>query len=542
MAWSVRTAHERPVYSYSPHDPGKETHVPVVIIGGGMVGLTAALDLARQGIKPVILERGSTVSEGSRAICQAKRTLEIWNRLGVGGWMRDRGVTWQVGRVYHRDAELYRFNLLPEAGHEMPAFVNLQQYLVEARLVDELANHGVDPRWQHRLVSLDNRDDAVVMTVATPDGNYRLSADWAIACDGARSDTRKTLGLEFDGQLFEDKFLIADVRFPAPDFPSDRRFWFEPDFDEGQTVLMHKQPDDLWRLDYQLGWAADAEIEKQPERAAARVERTLAALGLPGIDFEMEWLSVYVFQCRTLERYVHGRVIFAGDSAHQVSPFGARGGNGGIQDVDNLVWKLVRVIASKSPVRLLESYDEERRYAARENILNSKRSTDFMTPKTRHSRLIRDTVLQLAADHAWARPLVNPGRLSVPAVLVDSGLNSPDTDRFDVMLKPGSPAADAPIGIDGKPAWLLGQLGNGFAVLTAKQDAPNMLRMGNEELPVLRNGVDWTDEQSLVKVRYDLSDDSSYLIRPDQHIAARWRAFSSDAIAAAVAKATGGAA
>jgi 3-(3-hydroxy-phenyl)propionate hydroxylase len=540
MVWTVRPTEKRGDHGYRRH-PDQDraaTHHPVVIIGGGMVGLIIALDLMRQGVRPVILERTATVSEGSRSICQAKRTLEIWDRLGVGEAMQAQGVTWKVGRVYHRDRELYRFDLLPEPGHKMPAFVNLQQYHLENRLVAALEALGADLRWRHGMAAVESRADGATVTVDTPDGPYTLTCDWLIACDGARSPTRKQLGLDFVGQVFEDKFLIADVRFDAPDFPSDRRFWFEPTFHDGQTVLLHKQPDGLWRLDFQLGWDADVIEEKKPEKVAPRVERALAALGLPGVDFEMEWLSVYVFQCRTLERYVHDRVIFAGDAAHQVSPFGARGGNGGVQDADNLVWKLVRVLDGRARASLLESYGEERLYAAHENILNSTRATDFMTPKTPASRRVRDLVLDMAATQPAARALVNSGRLSVPAHLKESALNTPDEAAFETQIAPGSPCPDAPIDVEGAPAWLLNQLGGDFSVLTADANAPAELKIGGERLRVLRLGIDFADPQGWVKRRYDLTGRTSYLIRPDQHVAGRWRRLDRAALAEAVARAT----
>ena len=127
------------------------------------------------------------------------------------------------------------------------------------------------------------------------------------------------------------------------DFPSERRFWFEPLFHPGQSALLHKQPDNIYRIDLQLGWDADPEEEKKPERVIPRLRK---ALGRD--DFRLDWVSVYTFQCRRLEKFVHGRIVFAGDSAHIVSPFGARGGNGGLQDVDALGWRLAAVLHGKA--------------------------------------------------------------------------------------------------------------------------------------------------------------------------------------------------
>ena len=531
----LNPSHVRPSFPFAraPEQDGAPNHHPVVIVGGGMVGQTIALDLIRKGVPVVVLEQGETVSIGSRSLCQAKRTLEIWDRLGAAEWMVDKGVQWNIGKVFHRDGLLYEFNLLPEDGHQMPAFVNLQQYHMEEHLLEKLAAAGGAVRWRHRCVGIENRPDGATVQVETPEGAYTLTCDWLIACDGAKSGIRRQLGLDFDGKVFEDKFLITDVRMTAP-FPAERWFWFEPPFHPGQTALLHRQADDIWRIDLQLGWDADSEAEKAPERVVPRIQ---ALLGHD--NFELEWISVYVFQCRTLSRYVHDRVIFAGDAAHQVSPFGARGGNAGVQDADNLCWKLKLVLDGRAPASLLESYNDERLYAAHENILNSTRATDFMTPKSEASRRMRDTVLAMAADWPFARAMVNSGRLSVPAHLVDSVLNTPDADSFAAVVAPGSPASDAPIARAGADDWFLHAIGDRFAVLTTAADAPATLDIEGEAVPVLTVGRDLVDTQGLLARRYDLKPGTTYLFRPDQHVAARWRAFDPAAIGAAMTRAMG---
>ncbi len=476
-----------------------EEAAPIVIVGGGLVGLTAALDLAQHGLRSVVLDDDDTVSVGSRAICFAKRTLEIYGRLGLGARFLEKGITWNQGRVFHRDREAYSFNLLPEEGHEYPAFVNLQQYYAEAWLVDACAATGlVDLRWRNAVTAI----DGTRLSINTPAGDYTLHADWILACDGARSFIRRALHLPFEGQVFRDRFLIADVRMQAP-FPTERWFWFDPPFHPGQSVLLHKQPDDVWRIDFQLGWDADPEAEKDPARVRARV-----AAMLGDTPFELDWVSIYTFRCRRMESFRHGRVFFLGDAAHQVSPFGARGGNGGVQDADNLCWKLAAVLRGQAPESLLDSYDAERIPAADENILNSTRSTDFITPKNDAARAYRDAVLELSAQHEFARPLVNSGRLSRPY----NGY--------------GTPAPDAPVLRDGAPDWLLRHLGRDFCVLSRGDAAATMLR-------TVTLGSDVEDHSGLAAARYDLAPGQAVLIRPDQHIAARFRATDAAAIRAA---------
>jgi 3-(3-hydroxy-phenyl)propionate hydroxylase len=529
----MQATYANPRYAFADVRDAGARHA-VVVVGGGMVGLTMALDLARRGQRVVLLDEDDTVSTGSRAICWAKRTLEIYDRLGLGEALLARGVTWNTGRVFFGDGEVFRFDLLPEAGHRYPAFINLQQYHLEEALVDACRATGlVDLRWRNRVTGIDPRRDGVTLSIETPDGEYTLHADWLLAADGVRSVVRRALGLPFVGRAFRDRFLIADVVMQAA-FPAERWFWFDPPFHKGGSVLLHRQADNVWRIDFQLGWDADPEAERDPERVSARVR---AMLG-PQVDFTLEWVSIYSFRCRRLERFRHGRVLFLGDAAHQVSPFGARGGNGGAQDADNLGWKLAAVLAGEAPEALLDSYDAERIAAADENIIASTRSTDFITPKNEAARAYRDAALQLAARHPFARPLVNSGRLSRPAVLADSPLNTPDDAIWQGGLPPGAPAADAPLEVDD---WLLRHLrSDGFTLLVfgAPGDAPSLATSPHAVFvtPTSTPGV-LHDAQGLVAARYAAPPGAAILFRPDQHVAARWLSYSAQAVAAAHARA-----
>ena len=431
---------------------GKPGRYRVAIVGAGPVGLCMAIGLAQHGIETVLLDEDDKASEGSRAICFAKRTLEILDRLGVGQRAVDKGVVWNVGKLFFRDRQLYQFDLLPESGHKRPAFINLQQYYLEGFLVERLLRTGrVDLRWRSRVIAATPRAEGVAVTVSTPDGDYALECDYLIAADGSRSAVRAMLGLEAKGQVFRDRFLIADVRMQAP-FPTERWFWFDPPFHPNQSVLLHRQADDVWRIDFQLGWDADPEADRRPERVIPRIR---AMLG-PDHPFELEWVSVYTFRCQRMERFRHGRVFFVGDSAHQVSPFGARGANSGIQDADNLTWKLALVLEGVATDDLLDSYDAERIPAADENILNSTRSTDFITPKSAVSRTFRDATLQLAEKYPFARKLVNSGRLSLPHTYRHSPLDTPDHDSFAGRMTPGAPALDAPLAPSGRAGMAAG--------------------------------------------------------------------------------------
>lgn len=512
-------------YGYAPRakkTPG-ETH-ETLIVGGGPIGLALALDLGRKGRKVVVVNALPFIARGSKAICFSKRSLEIYDRLGVGERLLQKGVVWEKGKVFWKGGKepIYEFDLLPVKDQKFPAFINIQQYYVEEYLVDEIAKYpNVDIRWRHEAVGVSPREDGVLIEIETPDDRYRIETQYLLACDGNKSPVRTMLGLDFAGRVFEDNFLIADVRFEE-ERPAERWFHFDPPW-PGASSLIHKQPDGVWRLDFQLGWNIDRREAVKPENVTPFVRGMLGE----GARFEFEWLSVYTFQCRRMERFLHDRVIFAGDAAHLVSPFGARGCNGGMQDVDNLAWKLDLVLDGEAPSSLLESYDREATEVADVNILHSTRATDFMTPKSKATAIFRDAVLELARDHDFARPFVNSGRLSQSVPYTTSPLSTPDADDFAAGPAPGATAIDAPLAEGG---FLLSRLGERFKLL-AFGDAPE----GVAGLECVRVG----EASALARRRYDAEKGAVYLIRPDQHVCARWRRPRQAEIAAALARATG---
>jgi len=549
---------EYPYIRSADQDAAVAVRRPVVIGGAGPIGMAMAIDLALHQVPVVVLDDNNTVSFGSRAVCYAKRLIEIMDRLGIGERLMQKGVTWNVGKVFFEEEQVYSFNMLPEEHHRRPGFINLQQYYIEEYLVDRIQQlDGVDLRWKNKITALSQDDDCVRLTVETPDGPYQLEAEYLIACDGANSDIRAMCGLTSSGQVFQDRFLIADVIMDPKCFPLERWFWFNPPFHDGQSTLLHRQPDNVWRIDFDLGWDADPEEEKKPENIIPRVRAFLGE----DVEFELEWASVYTFCCRRMEDFRHGRVLFAGDSAHQVSPFGARGANSGVQDTDNLAWKLALVLDGKAPVSLLDSYSEERVYAADENIKNSTRSTDFITPKNEASRHFRDAVLNLAHNYPFARSLVNSGRLSVPSTYVGSSLNTPDAEDFAGRMVPGAPSTDGPVRRNGQDDYLLNCLGNDFKALLfvdpqnppSDADLVQLKALAQKEVPVhsylvspqpldilLPTGVELlVDTLGVVAERFDGRPGTCYLMRPDQHVCGRMRRFDADRVIAMQRKATG---
>ena len=521
----------------SDQDATTPVRHPVVVVGGGPVGVAMALDLGLQGIPAIVLDDHEGIGQGSRAICFAKRSLEIADRYGCAQPMLDKGVVWNLGKVFHEDRKVYEFNLLPEEGHRFPAFINLQQpyfekFIVEGVRAAQQDGAPIELRGKHRVESIDVEEDHSVLTVNTPEGTYTIEADWVIGCDGAGSPLRTMMGLDFEGQIFKDSFLIADIKMLNESFPTERWFWFEPSHKAGASTLLHKQPDDVWRIDFQIGWDVDRKKEMKEENIRRRLDAMLGEQ----VEYELVWTSIYTFQCRRMEQFRHGRVIFAGDSAHQVSPFGARGANSGMQDVDNLGWKLGMVLRSEAPESLLDTYHEERAYGADENILHSTRATDFITPKSKTSHMFRNAVLGLAERYEFARPLVNSGRLSVPCTYDGLSLNAEDAlTGGPARTRPGSLCPDAPLA----KGYLLRTLGGGFTVLMINAEGQGDITEGRVTARCVSVTTD-QDPSGALSERY-LGDASSavYLVRPDQHVAGRWDSYDAAKIGAALQRACG---
>lgn len=528
---------------------------PVVIVGAGPVGLCAAIDLAQQGVPVLLVTDNDTMPTGSRAVCYAKRSLEILDRLGVGDACVQKGLAWETGRVYLEDRQVYAFHLQPEPDHERPAFVNLQQFYLERFLLERAqALPNLEIRWGHRVIALQNAESGVTLEIDAAAGPYRLDTAWLIACDGAHSTVRRLIGAQMRGSELRDRFLVADVVIDT-DFPAERRFWFDPPFHPGRSALLHKQPDGVWRVELQLGLEASPAEEMQPEKLIPLI-RTM--FGVQG-QCELKWVGIYTIANRRLERFRHGRILFAGDSAHQVSPFGARGFNAGVQDTDNLAWKLGLVLAGRAPQSLLDSYSEERVEAADENLASDRGTIEFIAPGSSASRAFRDAVLSLAPEYGFARRIVNSGRLSSPC-RYGNALDTPDTDNFFSSLAPGAPVDDAPVRATGADSWFLRHTGSRFCGVyftdggMSKEIAANFRKLCADPIPVAllivvpsggaRQAVPagWTvleDAQDLLRQRYDGSPGTFYLLRPDQYVAARWRRFDLAQVRAAVVRASG---
>lgn len=535
----------------------------VTIVGGGPVGLAVALGLANHGIASVLIEADDSVCYGSRAICISRRSLEIVERLGaLDGFLR-KGLPWTGGRSFYRDAEVLHFTMPQDHNQKLPPMVNLAQYHIEQFLLDVAQRQAdlIDIRWQTRVTAIDAGADGATLSLSTPAGDYRLASDWVVACDGGRSTIRDALGLKLEGTSYEGRYVIVDIELDS-DRPTERLAYFDPASNPGSTVLVHKQPDNVWRIDYQLRDGEDAEQAIKPENVMPRVQSLLDMMGERGA-WKPIWITIYKANALTLNRYRHGRVLFAGDAAHLVPIFGVRGANSGVDDADNLAWKLAYVIRKLASEALLDSYSSERVFAAHENLSYGTKSTEFMAPPSFAFDLMRSAVLGLAIKHPSLRSLINPRQTSA-ITYVDSSLNSVDTSRdgFTAGPVPGAILPECPITLVGdgraEEKHLTDLLSTGFTAFYFSEDGAAPASFANFAptvngaavpfalVPIsahlhgdARHAYGWDHTGRLFSM-YGAKAGTVYLVRPDGHVLGRWQSSSVAQLAAALDRALAG--
>ena len=545
-----------PVWLPPAHAP--EEKVQVVVVGGGPIGLALALDLARYGVRCVLLEAERQVSEGSRAIVFTRRSMEILHQLGVADRVVAKGLPWRYGNSYYRGRRVFRMAAPHDADQRFLPMTNLQQPYLECYLADALAQSpNAELRWGNRVSAIAQDQDGVRLTVETPAGDYALGAQWVVAADGAHSTLRQLLGLKMEGTAYEGRFVIADIRVDL-DLPTERLAFFDPPWNPGNTVLMHREPDGIWRVDYQLPPGETAEEALAPAALRSRIDAALALVGAAGRPWELDWCSVYSARAMTLPDYLHGRVAFVGDAAHLLPIFGVRGANTGFQDAHDLAWKLALKLRGCAGPGLLPSYSQERVAAAREIIDEAGKSTRFMTPPSPGYRLLRDAVLSLALSEEFVRPLLH-WRTSRAHDYASSALNCAGDDDalFDAGPPHGAPCADLRLEQGG---FLLDHLGPAFQLLHfGAGPAPEVLacmatfrRRGVpwrllrvamvEEAPggAVEDGQILPDSEGRLHRHFGVTlAGAAYLLRPDQHVCARWLTLSADRLQLALDRALG---
>jgi 3-(3-hydroxy-phenyl)propionate hydroxylase len=548
-------------YTYRVHQPwvstarGSDQRKKVVIVGAGPAGLVTALKLAQLGVPSVILNAELQVSQGSRAIVFTRRSLEILHQLGVAQRVAQNGLPWRCGNSFYRGQRVFRMEAPHAEDDRFAPMTNIQQQFLEEYLLDACgANPLIELRWGNKLTGLTQDADSVRLEVDTPAGSYGMDADWLVAADGGRSWIRSTLGLQMEGASYEGLFVIADIRVDLP-LPTERLAFFDPPWNPGNTILMHREPFGIWRVDYQLPRGETPEQALQPESLKERIDAQLAMIGHAGAPWELDWSSVYSARALTLSDYVHGRVLFTGDAAHLLPIFGVRGANTAFQDAQSLGWHLACVVNGVAGPSLLTNYSAERVGAAREIIDEAGKSTRFMTPPSRGFALLRDAVLSLSLGNEFVRPLYH-WRTSRPHEYTHSVLNSPDDDTAAFATGPahGAPPRDVRLGSD---EHLLDHLGTGFTLVysTGGQALPAELQdciatlraQGSIPLKVIAVGAPGpvqgadtmlADADGRLRSAYGMSGaGAAYLLRPDQHVCARWLVLDPNRLRAALVQA-----
>ena len=525
---------------------GTRPQAPVVIVGGGPVGLLTALDLLRHGVRPIIIEGDDGIAWSSRAICISRRSMEMLDRAGAGDAFRSKALGWTRGQTYYRDELVFELEMPSPAWSRHTPFVNLQQCFTEQFLLDALAATGhADIRWGTRVTALEQTADGVRLGLADGQAAGVLDASWVVAADGGRSTCRDLLGLKLKGTSYEGRYLIVDIEI-GRDRPVERQVWFDAPSNPGSTVILHVQPDRFWRLDFQLAEGEDAEAALEDDSLRTRIAGHLAMMGETA-PWRLHWKSVYRAHCLTLDDYRHGRVVFAGDAAHLVPIFGVRGLNSGLDDAHNLGWKLALVAQGRASPALLDSYTQERLAAARENIAQGTKSTWFMSPPTAGFALMRDAVLSLAGRHPSLRPLINP-RQATPLTYAGSSLTTEGADLAGVPA--GDPLPNVPAPSPGRPDAYLHDLlaPAGFTVLAHLPSLPetqmaelcDWCRTAAAPVSVMGIGGHPASgggplDDTLLPHRWPV-----ILVRPDEYVAARFTAVELGALDRALARAVGG--
>ncbi len=538
----------------SEMDTGQPELHSVVVVGAGPAGLVLAIQLAAQGVPVVLVESEAQVSGGSRALALTKRSMEIIEQAGVAQQFLNHAIVWKDGYSYYKNHVVHHLDIPFSEDDKFAPMTNLPQCVMEKILVDRARAMGVDVRFQTKLLDMQEDADSMTLTLDTPEGEYQTKAQWVVGCDGARSMVRKLQGLRFEGKSYESRFVIADFNIDM-DEPAGRRCYFEPPWLPGHSVLMHKAPSNVWRLDYQVPDDVSDEDALNPERIHTHIQAHLDYIGV-NLPWTIEWITLYKPNTLTLPSYNHGRVLYCGDAAHLLPVFGVRGMNTGIQDSINLAWKLAAVVQGQAQPAILDTYSVERVADARQICQEAGRSTRMMAPPTRGFRVMQQAVLSLSMNHAYPRDLLH-WRTSHPIDYATSPLTLVDVTegQFNAGPRPGAPAHNAKLQpqnpdsgfvLDAfQPAFQVLVLGHDDALWQAARDDVQQLHQQGVRVRLLAVRSDGaapadadaalSDPQGHVQALWGAGDGAVYVLRPDQHVCTRWKAGSNASVAQTLA-------
>lgn len=545
----MSTYYQPPKYPASEFEsmtPADET-LPVVVVGAGPVGMAVALGLAQRGVPVTILEAADQVSFGSRAICISRHSLEAAARLGFGEELEKIVLPWVGGRSFYRDQQVLHFQMPQRDFDVRPPMINVSQSEFEQIMVDTIEqNPLITLHWQAPIAGILRGEDEVTLEVDTAAGKRHLRARWVVAADGGRSRMRELAGLRLQGTSYEGRYVIADIHWES-DLPAERMVWFDPPSNPGSTIIMHKQPGNIWRIDYQLDPSEDAEIETQEEAIRARITKHLDWLQ-NDLPWTLEWKGFYSARALALDEFTHDRLLFAGDAAHLVPIFGVRGLNSGMEDAETLAWQLAAVVNGNAEPALLKAYSFERHNAWEQNVANAGKSTLIMSPGSHGYRTTRDAILALAVGRPEFGHLINPRQSSATHARL-SPLTWSVTPGTEGVL-PGDPVEDRRIRIADRETSLNDARGTGFAVLGVGLDAAGSAALANaaaglaqalapESVAALAvdsaevDGVTLLDAPDLVEA-LGATAGEAFVIRPDGLLLCRVPVADLDGVAAAL--------
>lgn len=519
----------------------------VTVVGAGPIGMATAIMLAKYDVNVILFSAEQQLCEGSRALVYTKRSMEILNFADTAEAVMQKALSWTHGNSIYKGQTVFRMSHEVNDNDQFPPLNNLQQNYLEDYLLDQINTHdNIEVRWGNKIVDIIEGEDNATLTIQTPEGAYKHTSEWVVAADGGRSFIRSQLNLNMEGDSYEGKFVIADIRIKL-DYPTERLAFFSPDWNPDNTILMHREPDDIWRFDYQLNPDVTPEEALKPENLEKAVNNQLKMIGKEHLEWEMDWSTVYSARALTLPNFVHNRILFVGDAAHLLPIFGVRGANTGFQDALDLSWKLAGVVNGWGNRALLQSYSADRVKAAKEICDEAGKSTRFMSPPTHGYKILRDAVLSLSLQHDFVRPLYH-WRTSRPHAYTESPLNNQNDDdaKMNALTMNGELIPNLK-NIDG--LFLYDAFAGHFAVVIFSNDKEVTASLAQEiqalkelsvpikiiALSTQQQNIKGTDltyqiDEQVQQQRYFAQDGTIYFVRPDHHIAGRWLSYRDQAI------------
>ena len=492
----------------------------VLIAGAGPTGLMLANQLARRGIRSLIIDRHPGPSLQTRALGVQARTLEIYAKLGIADRAIELGKRGNGAHLWSEGREIGRISL-SDAGEKStpyPYILVLGQDDNERIMGEKLREFGIDVQWNTELLALEQYASHVVATLKSPDGSTRtLTAAWVAGCDGARSSVRTLNGIEFPGAPYEHVFFVADVTATGNMAPDEVNVYL---WREGFHLFFPMRGTNHWRI---VG-IVPPQLREQKDLSFESVMPLLR--GEAGTSLSIQacsWFSTYRIHHRAAARFRDRRCFLLGDAAHVHSPVGAQGMNTGLQDAYNLAWKLALVVQGKADAALLDTYEAERLPVAQRLLDTTDRGSRLVVSDSPWAGLLRTQVLARIMAFAVNRRRVQKFAFRTVSQTGIHYRRSPLSLALDTLSKQAPRAGD-------RFPWMKLQLEAGGPVqdlFQALDDTRfNLLVFGQAVPPTLRDSggllqvhaIPITAGNEVEQARVHVPRSAFFLLRPDGHI------------------------